>query len=178
MLSLSAKHLDCWQTARCNSQCNFHNNAEKKLAANDHSQKFNPLTYKSIGTHPHILEACVGSERRVIMVVNTEAAMCLSFTACVDQKWQAKLLCDWTLLLVDPQGNTGLMMFSAIDITELLVISIKLHFCCCHNTCAVLLMPSMSFSICYSAFHQTSAPDLFIRRSLPYFFFFLIPNLP
>lgn len=50
----------------------------KKFAAHNHSQKFNPLTCKSIGAHPHILEACVGSERRVIVVVSTEAVMCLS----------------------------------------------------------------------------------------------------
>lgn len=120
----------------------------RKFAAHNHVQKFNPLTYKSIETHPHILEACVVSECCVIVVVNTEAVMCLSLNACADQRWQI----DWTLLPADLQGNAGLMMFAAVDITKLPVISIKLRLCFCHNTCAVLQMPSVSFSVCHLCF--------------------------
>jgi len=69
----------------------------RKFAAHNPVQKFNPLTYKSIETHPHILEACVVSECRVIVVVITEAVvMCLSFNACADQQWQ-----DWACVWLD-----------------------------------------------------------------------------
>lgn len=77
-------------------------------------------------------------------------------------------MCDWTLLPADLEGNAGLMMFAAIDITKLPVIyaSVTTH--------------ALSFScrLCHSlSVTHSFPPDLFFFfRGVP--LFFLIAYLP